>query len=694
MKKILAFIFSVMVLLNLFACGTEAEENSKTENIALNKPTGAWLTKVSKLYPLRANGLIEAITACENYIFVAGKDNQRFSIVRVSYSTTNSEIGFGEPQKMEIPGHYQNVRAISASCIEDKLYLLIEISSGRIADGQMFQVWRYNTDGGFESSIALDYTPERPPLAILALPDGVFGITSSTSFTTFRNDGEKELSLSLTGSELLPAMRIRDTVVLQSICEESGKAELNYADFEKEALITVKSAAQCEVNRSVCESTVVDGMINDGTKLFSLDEGFELAELYDWYDITGDYGFEYRNVLQLSFGGLLVVNSRSSSLEYINTEYSEDSRELISIAACASSRDIAERLQIELDKVSTDYNVNVKWYCNDENGIARLIRDLDGGNSPDLLVSEGYTLNDALKFADLYELIDNDPELCREDFLPEIITGLERNGRLPQIWTRFGLFSAIARGPLAYGPEPLRLKDCQVYLDEQAYPGTLYDEYITKENLLSLLADNIIKLAWNKEKKVCNFAGKEIKELIDQCLNRPELYDFSSNSEIAESEVLSWRDISLDYLGYLEHENIAYRFFSGNNGGDCFSQIAAYYGSCYMIPENCRSIEKSWSFLRELLKPKYQIDMCVNGFSGLPINCAAFEELLSAYLTNKGSEQLTSAIENAAISDYQSVRMREIFVEKMRPYICGRADYDTALKYAQNSIELFLAERA
>ena len=65
--------------------------------------------------------------------------------------------------------------------------------------------------------------------------------------------------------------------------------------------------------------------------------------------------------------------------------------------------------------------------------------------------------------------------------------------------------------------------------------------------------------------------------------------------------------ISLEYLSYMENEEIAYRFFLDE--GNELSQIAAYYNSCYMIPEKCHDIEKSWSFLRELLKADYQLQI-------------------------------------------------------------------------------------
>lgn len=141
---------------------------------------------------------------------------------------------------------------------------------------------------------------------------------------------------------------------------------------------------------------------------------------------------------------------------------------------------------------------------------------------------------------------------------------------------------------------------------------------------------------------------------------------------------------------HMEHEEIAYRFFSGD--GDGLSQIAAYYNGCYMIPEKCQDIEKSWSFLRELLMADYQLQMCANGFSGFPSNAKAFDEVVNAFLPDGGRDGLISAIEGAAFSGYEMVQMRNIFVEKLKPYIYGNSSYEAALKNAQSSINIFFSE--
>ena len=692
MKKNLALALLFVLIFNLCACRFEAKNEIQDEIVTGDKPEEYWQVQITNQYPLGAKGQVEAVAICDNFLFAVGNENQRFSLVRFSYNKANVGIVFGTPQQMKVPTTAIKAKVLDANANNEKLAVLVGLPSNENKDSFTYQVWLYNTDGTFESEISIDYPLDQLPFSILVLPNGQLGITSDSTFSVYNYTGEHVLSLSLPENDFLSAMLVDDTVVLQSTSMESGNLTLSYVDFEKAALIPVENIDGYGVNKSICRSQVADAIINNGSKIMSIDETFSSRELFDWYSITGDYGHRYSYVIQLSESDLLTLNTESQELKYINTKYAKDTREALTIAVYGHAQDMEDQLIREFNKVPSKYRVQVECYGNDEEGMTRLISDLSGNNVPDLIVSEGYLVNNALGFVDIYTLIDNDPELSREDFLPIILNGLERDGELPQIWTTFGLFSAVAKGPLAYGPEPLKLADCQAFLDAQGYTNPLFDEYITRENLLSLLADNIIHNAWDRSSNSCNLKTEEIKRLIDLCCERPKEFDFTSGEPMIPSEVLSWRDVSMEYLSYMENENIAYRLFAGD--GDNLAQIAAYFNSCYMIPEKCQNVEKSWSFLRELLKKDYQIQMTANGFSGFPTNAKAFDEIVRAFLPDGGYDDLISAIEGAAFSGYDMVQMRNIFVEKLSPYVYGRTGYETALNNAQNSINIFFAEHA
>lgn len=93
----------------------------------------------------------------------------------------------------------------------------------------------------------------------------------------------------------------------------------------------------------------------------------------------------------------------------------------------------------QYNKSQDEYKVKFKEYDWDDD---TLHADVISGNAPDIIPLnsnaplDSFGRNSGL-FADMYTFLDNDPDLSREDFLPNILTGLERNGKLYQLGTSF-----------------------------------------------------------------------------------------------------------------------------------------------------------------------------------------------------------------------------------------------------------------
>lgn len=93
----------------------------------------------------------------------------------------------------------------------------------------------------------------------------------------------------------------------------------------------------------------------------------------------------------------------------------------------------------QYNKKHDDCKIAFKKYSTDSD---ELQLDVISGNAPDIIPFdnfaplESYSGNTEL-FADIYTFIDNDPDISREDFLPNILTGLERDGKLLQIGSSF-----------------------------------------------------------------------------------------------------------------------------------------------------------------------------------------------------------------------------------------------------------------
>lgn len=75
--------------------------------------------------------------------------------------------------------------------------------------------------------------------------------------------------------------------------------------------------------------------------------------------------------------------------------------------------------------------------------------DMLSGKTPDILMIGNETPADTYVtkgiFADMYEFIDSDSELNREDFLPNLLKAAETDGKLYTFSDRFKVFTVLGK---------------------------------------------------------------------------------------------------------------------------------------------------------------------------------------------------------------------------------------------------------
>ena len=335
-------------------------------------------------------------------------------------------------------------------------------------------------------------------------------------------------------------------------------------------------------------------------------------------------------------------------------------------------------------------------YGSDEAGLSRLMLDVGAGDKLDIVVSDGWQVDPSGGFADLYPLIDADPELCREDFVPWMLNRLEDGGQLKQIWGGFILSTMEARGPLTEGPEPLRLADCQSYLDGIAYEGPLFGSIHTKENLLNNIAVNLLSAAYDEETGCYDLRTPEVMALLALCNTRPLDFTFDENGRIIQDEpaLVSVTELQLGSPRDQKEEPAApVRYFDGSDSGDNFSAVFCDYRACYMIPKTCADKESAWAFLRTMLKEDWQLKTFIERGIGFPCNAAALERALAACMQDERREEVSTILDTGVFHDYDMQQLSAILVEGMRPYFYGDSSLENAIDKTQSRLNLYYAER-
>lgn len=264
------------------------------------------------------------------------------------------------------------------------------------------------------------------------------------------------------------------------------------------------------------------------------------------------------------------------------------------------------------------------------------------------------------------------------------LPGIERNGRLSEIWSGFSICTFVSDGALRDKPGALRLAECQAYLDTIGCTEPLFNGWMTKTELLRCMTPGIFA------RGTAELGSDGVRALLEMCSARPA----EVNTEETETPELTYTDLQPDYLNRAMESGRALRLLDGSDGGDDFTSLVCDPRGCYMIPETCPDKENAWSFLRLLLMEGQQLKDFDRRRICYPSNAAALNAVLDSYALPELGGTVMALIDGAPVYTQESAGMERIFIESMQPYLYGDSDMDTALSIARGKLEIFAAEHS
>ena len=158
----------------------------------------------------------------------------------------------------------------------------------------------------------------------------------------------------------------------------------------------------------------------------------------------------------------------------------------------------------------------------------KLKSDIISGNAPDMIITNGgnmlQTLGSKGLLVDLYDYLDKDPELKRDDIMPNVLKAGEKKGKLLSLASSFYVSTLVAK---------------KKYVDKEGWTvDELIDTYENRKNkdmhligddkrgsVMALLVYSFYDLV-DAEKGECNFDDPEFLKLLEFCDQfEPEKYD-------------------------------------------------------------------------------------------------------------------------------------------------------------------------
>ena len=282
-------------------------------------------------------------------------------------------------------------------------------------------------------------------------------------------------------------------------------------------------------------------------------------------------------------------------------------------------------------------------------GIQKLNTEMLSGKLPDMIDINTYSMpieQYAAKgfLTDLYELIDADADLSREDFVQPVLKALEStDGKLYQLPSTFAISTAIALDKVAGDYDTWNLaavKDAMTKLQDGA---SVFDVYRTKSDILQTCISRNIDAFVDWENGSAHFDSDEFKTLLEFANQFPDTYDWENatdeENDSAQNRMNSGKQLMTD-MYVSSFEDMLYQL-TGFNGGvkfvgypseDGTSNHAFQIDGAIAISSTCADKTAAWNFMKQFLTEDYQLGSNVWNF---PINQKAFDQKLKNAMTEE-----------------------------------------------------------
>lgn len=278
--------------------------------------------------------------------------------------------------------------------------------------------------------------------------------------------------------------------------------------------------------------------------------------------------------------------------------------------------------------------------------------DMISGNCPDIVLFNGYMPIDTFgskedMFVDMYTFLDNDPDLSREDFFPNILEGLERDGKLLTISPTFIFRTVMAKSGYPGVKENWTVDDMieayasmpegmDMFKGEDVNPRIMYfdsfvhvSDFVDYENAkCSFDSPEFIKL-------ISFFNDNEIGLTWDEYTNLPNNSDYESDSSTAirNNKVLVSQQTFWGFghlynavKGEFDNEGVLAGYPSPNGSGSTIGFSDYEFG----IMANSPNSEGAWDFIRTFFTDEFYE---LNG-NGFPVIESRFNAEAEKYLSD------------------------------------------------------------
>jgi ABC-type glycerol-3-phosphate transport system substrate-binding protein len=317
-------------------------------------------------------------------------------------------------------------------------------------------------------------------------------------------------------------------------------------------------------------------------------------------------------------------------------------RKRIVLATFDESKVLRETVT-QFNQKNQEYEIEVKKYSADNVNAFHL--DLVSGNVPDIYFLEQFAPVEIYArkglYADLYEFLDRDPDIGREDYIETVLQASEVDGKLyaiPESFFVHTLYGRVSDVGTDTGWIWDEFNDLMASKPEGTIPIAGCELTTTKPQITAdTFFSEVFGTCWTTfvdfEKMECSFDTPDFIHILEATKRfyppdayyevTPEAFLQGNPVLIRQAGLHSFHpteiaDIETKYFGE-EMTLIGYPTMDGTGG----SSIESY--NMIAISAETDVQEGAWNFLKYILTD-YQYDIIDEGLSGFPVKRSALEE--------------------------------------------------------------------
>lgn len=506
--------------------------------------------------------------------------------------------------------------------------------------------------------------------------DGNIYIGCGTMVLVLDKEGEKKFDINV-DSRIGRMFSTKEGEVC--ITYHGNTTDDNYLEVHK-IDVTAKALGESLDNRALREytnyivtrGTDTDLLYNERSALYSSDSenifytynfGDEApVELLDWIDCDINSN-DVESFTALEDGRILVIatnrnNHGVTELIYLTKKIGSEvpEKKILTLGILGLNSDV-KRQVIEFNKKNQEYRVEIKDYVDHSSddpyalALNQMNTDIAGGKGPDIIdVSsenlEKYAAKGILE--DIYPYIDEDKELNREDYLPNVRKAYEKEGKLYTMPPKFYIDTAMAKASKVGERNSITHTELMEIMDQLPEETWLY-EYATKSSILKTNLMMNMEEYVNWDTGECKFNSESfIKEL--EFANRfgmENVKRFSSdvvNAWIREDKLL-FMDTYIGNVQEYQHCSAIFGEPVSLVGYPTTKENGSFlHAGGFLLAMNAKSGNKDgvWQFIRTGFTKDGQERLSAGrgGGDGFPVMISALEEKFKADMREEYYEDM------------------------------------------------------